>query len=70
MTATINYQYRTLVTLKTGCGTSKEWLNSVFPINVGDYIELPSFNIKARKRTTAICKVLKVWKAEPFIKQM
>ena len=61
MATKTNYQYRTLVSLKTGCVTRKEWIYSVSPVNEGDYIELPLYNIKEKKRTKAICKVLKIW---------
>ena len=65
----INYEYKTLVTLKADSETSKEWLYSVFPIEEGGYVGLPSYNKKLSKRTTTIYKILKVWE-EQHIQQI
>ena len=61
----INYNYRTLVTYRPkGGGTIKEWLNSAFLINEGDYISLPSFDIRTKREVDVTCKIIKVWKVE------
>ena len=61
----VKYEYRTLVKYKpSGGGYITEWLNSVFPINVGDYLSLPSYNIKTRKKEDVVCKVIEILKVE------
>lgn len=59
------YQYRTLVKYKpSGGGYITEWFNSVFPINLGDYFSLPSYDIKTKKEVDVVCKVVAVLKVE------